>query len=289
MRAFAAVGAHVVHFAVVAGIEPALQVLLMLGKVQAADADLLEAQLAAPLLDGLGEGGEVCGNGRHEARETRAEMRIILPDIGARRRMPHTKDDFPDALYSAAQVRALDAQLIAAGTTGFELMQRAARATWRAIVRRWPDAQELTVLAGHGNNAGDGYLVATLARRAGWSVRVLTVGEPRRLQGDAANAHAEAVAVGVPMEPWSDEAELRGVLLDALLGTGLSGDVREPYVRAIDSDQCQRSAGRSGGYPLGVVRRYRSGTGHGGGGRPHRDLYWLEAWSVYRRSGGPGR
>ena len=162
-------------------------------------------------------------------------MRIILPDIGARRRMPHTKDDFPDALYSAAQVRDLDAQLIAAGTTGFELMQRAARATWRAIVRHWPDSSELTVLAGHGNNAGDGYLVATLARRAGWSVRVLTVGEPRRLQGDAANAHAEAVAVGVPVEPWSDESDLRGVLLDALLGTGLSGEVREPYVRAIDT------------------------------------------------------
>ena len=162
-------------------------------------------------------------------------MRIILPDIGARRRMPHTKDDFPDALYSAAQVRALDAQLIAAGTSGFELMQRAARATWRAIVRRWPEATELTVLAGHGNNAGDGYLVAALARRAGWSVRVLAVGEPRRLLGDAANAHAEAVAVGVPVEPWADDAELRGVLLDALLGTGTTGEVREPYVRAIDT------------------------------------------------------
>ncbi|WP_434653824.1 NAD(P)H-hydrate dehydratase [Pseudomonas sp. R3-56] len=149
--------------------------------------------------------------------------------------MPQTKDEFPDALYSAAQVRALDAQLIAAGTSGFELMQRAARATWRAIVRRWPEAGELTVFAGHGNNAGDGYLVATLARRAGWAVRVLAVGEPRRLLGDAANAHAEAVAVGVPVEPWSDDCELRGVLLDALLGTGASGDVREPYVRAIDT------------------------------------------------------
>lgn len=235
VRAFAAMGAHIVHFAVVAGLEPALQMLLVLGEVQAADADLLEAQLAAPVLDGLGEGGEICGSGRHVARETGAEMRIILPDIGARRRMPHIKDDFPDALYSAAQIRALDAQLIAAGTTGFELMQRAARATWRAIVRRWPKAAELTVMTGHGNNAGDGFLVATLARRAGWSVRVLTVGEPRRLQGDAAIAHAEAVAVGVPLEAWTDESELRGVLLDALLGTGLSGDVREPYVRAIDT------------------------------------------------------
>ncbi|WP_223514156.1 NAD(P)H-hydrate dehydratase [Pseudomonas sp. GL-R-26] len=147
--------------------------------------------------------------------------------------MPHTKDELPDALYSAAQVRALDASLIAAGTAGFELMQRAARATWRALVRQWPTANELSVLAGHGNNAGDGYLVAVLAQRAGWSVRVLAVGEPQRLQGDAALAHAEAVSQNVLIEPWTAQSGLRGIVLDALLGTGLSGDVREPYTSAI--------------------------------------------------------
>ena len=147
--------------------------------------------------------------------------------------MPHTKDELPDALYGAAQVRELDARLIAAGTPGFELMQRAAHATWRALVRQWPSATELTVLAGHGNNAGDGYLVATMAQRAGWQVRVLADGDPQRLQGDAALAYAEALAEGVAVQGWQAESELRGVILDALLGTGLSGDVREPYVSAI--------------------------------------------------------
>lgn len=147
--------------------------------------------------------------------------------------MPHTKDDLPDALYSAAQVRAIDASLIAAGTPGFELMQRAARATWRALVRRWPTANELSVVAGHGNNAGDGYLVALLAQRAGWQVRVLAAGEPQRLQGDAARAHAEAVAEGVDVKAWTAQTELRGIVLDALLGTGVSGEVREPYASAI--------------------------------------------------------
>jgi NAD(P)H-hydrate epimerase len=147
--------------------------------------------------------------------------------------MPQTKDDLPDALYSAAQVRALDANLIAAGTPGFELMQRAARATWRALVRHWPSANELSVMAGHGNNAGDGYLVAVLARRAGWHVRVLAVGDPKRLQGDAALAHAEAVSEGVAVQDFSAQSELRGVVLDALLGTGLTGEVRAPYVGAI--------------------------------------------------------
>jgi hydroxyethylthiazole kinase-like uncharacterized protein yjeF len=147
--------------------------------------------------------------------------------------MPHTKDDLPDALYSAAQVRAVDARLIAAGTPGFELMQRAARATWRALVRHWPTANELTVVAGHGNNAGDGYLVAVLARRAGWTVRVLAVGDPQRLQGDARLAHAEARTEGVAIQAWGAQSELRGVVLDALLGTGLTGEVREPYARVI--------------------------------------------------------
>ncbi|WP_192559628.1 NAD(P)H-hydrate dehydratase [Pseudomonas allokribbensis] len=147
--------------------------------------------------------------------------------------MPHTKDQLPDALYCAAQVRALDARLIAAGTPGFELMQRAAHATWRALVRQWPSANALTVLTGHGNNAGDGYLVAALARRAGWTVQVLAVGDPQRLQGDAALAHAEAVAEGVAIAAWTASSELRGILVDALLGTGLSGDVREPYASAI--------------------------------------------------------
>ncbi|MFW0756531.1 NAD(P)H-hydrate dehydratase [Pseudomonas sp. H11T01] len=147
--------------------------------------------------------------------------------------MPQIKDDLPDALYSAAQVRDLDASLIAAGTTGFELMQRAARAMWRALVRRWPNAGELSVVAGHGNNAGDGYLVAALALRAGWQVQVLAAADPQRLQGDAALAHAEALAVGVSVQAWTAQATLSGVVLDALLGTGLAGEVREPYASII--------------------------------------------------------
>jgi len=147
--------------------------------------------------------------------------------------MTHLHDDLPEHLYSAQQVRDLDARLIAAGTPSFELMRRAAHAAWRVLRRRWPDAGEITVLAGHGNNAGDGYLIAALALRAGWRVRVLAVGDTSRLSGDAASAHGEARAAGVDIDGWSDRAQLRGVLVDALLGTGLGGTVREPYASAI--------------------------------------------------------
>lgn len=149
--------------------------------------------------------------------------------------MSQTTDKLPNALYSAVQVRELDARLIAAGTPGFELMQRAAHAAWRALRRRWPDADEITVMAGHGNNAGDGYLIAALAQRAGRRVRVIAVGDTVQLQDDAALALAEAEAAGVLIEPWMPGAELRGVLVDALLGTGISGEVREPYASVIQA------------------------------------------------------
>ena len=147
--------------------------------------------------------------------------------------MPDAHDELPLQVYSAAQVRELDARLIAAGTPAYELMQRAAHACWRALRQRWPEAGCVTVLTGRGNNAGDGYLIAALAKRAGWQVRVLAVGEVAQLQGDAAQACAEAMAADVEIAPWSECAPLRGVLVDALLGTGLTGPVREPYAQAI--------------------------------------------------------
>lgn len=147
--------------------------------------------------------------------------------------MTRTNLLLPTELFDAAQVRELDARLIAAGTPGFELMQRAAHASWRALRRRWPDAGAITVLAGRGNNAGDGYLIAQLAQRAGWAVEVLAVGDPQALQGDATLAHAAAREAGVAVTAWSEEAQLRGVLVDALLGTGVAGEVREPYASAI--------------------------------------------------------
>lgn len=147
--------------------------------------------------------------------------------------MSQTTDTLPTFLYSAAQVRELDSRLIAAGTSGYELMQRAAHAAWRALRRRWADVEHVTVLTGRGNNAGDGYLIAALAQRAGRQARIYTVGDPQQLQGDAALALSEAQDAGVEMLPWTSSAALQGVLVDALLGTGLSGDVRVPYAEAI--------------------------------------------------------
>ncbi|WP_304639634.1 NAD(P)H-hydrate dehydratase [Pseudomonas sp.] len=143
--------------------------------------------------------------------------------------------DLPCELYSSAQTRQLDASIIASGISGGELMQRAAEATWKALVERWPDAGRLTVFCGAGNNAGDGYLIAVLAQMAGWEVDIYAVGQLDKLSGDAAVAMEKARRAGVDIWAWHPDAEIGGILLDALLGTGLSGPVREPYASVIAS------------------------------------------------------
>ncbi|GLH35177.1 hypothetical protein BR1R5_45660 [Pseudomonas sp. BR1R-5] len=70
MGAFAIVGGQVFHFALVAGVEPALQVLFVLAKVHTGDADVGKTEFSAPIFDRLGQGGEVkCASGHGWARQ----------------------------------------------------------------------------------------------------------------------------------------------------------------------------------------------------------------------------
>nr|WP_163503837.1 NAD(P)H-hydrate dehydratase [Halomonas socia] len=137
-------------------------------------------------------------------------------------------------LYRAEQVRELDARTIAAGIDGFSLMQQAASAAFDALRQRWPTARRLSVLCGAGNNAGDGYVLAALAVCDGFDVQLIALRDPTSLDGDAGRAVAMARRAGLRPQAWSADLVLNDdVVVDALLGTGLSGDVREPFSEAI--------------------------------------------------------
>jgi ADP-dependent NAD(P)H-hydrate dehydratase / NAD(P)H-hydrate epimerase len=139
------------------------------------------------------------------------------------------------ALYTAAQTRALDRCASEEhGLPGIVLMKRAGAGALAELRRRWPAARALTVLCGGGNNGGDGYIVAALARQRGLSARVVALADPQGLAGDAALACRFAVAAGVPVAPWDGAAALDGdVLVDALLGTGITRPVTGAYAEAI--------------------------------------------------------
>ena len=139
------------------------------------------------------------------------------------------------ALYTAAQIRALDRCAIDEhGLPGIVLMKRAGAAALAEILRRWPQARSLSVLCGGGNNGGDGYIVAALARQRDLSARVYSLVAPETLAGDAARAHRFAIDAGVPVRPWNSQADLGGdVLVDALLGTGITRPVTGAFADAI--------------------------------------------------------
>ena len=140
----------------------------------------------------------------------------------------------PTGLYSAEQVRHLDRIAIEElGIPGTELMRRAGRGAFSCLKSHWPSAERITVLAGTGNNGGDGFILAALAAREGLSVQVLQVGDEQRIKGDAARARQHALEAGVACRPFAGELAATDVLVDALLGTGLRGAVRPEQARAI--------------------------------------------------------
>ncbi|MDK2750547.1 MAG: NAD(P)H-hydrate dehydratase [Halomonas meridiana] len=137
-------------------------------------------------------------------------------------------------LYKASQVRELDQRTIAGGIESFALMQRAASSAWHSFRSRWPQARSVTVLCGGGNNGGDGHVLAALAMQSGLKVQRLSLKPRDALSGDVARAAELATAAGVGFEEWHPHTTLAGeVIVDALLGTGLSGEVEGSIKQAI--------------------------------------------------------
>jgi len=138
------------------------------------------------------------------------------------------------ALYSTAQVYALDAAAIASGIPGIQLMKRAGRAAFELLSERYPAPELITVYCGAGKNGGDGYVLAGLAAQRKIPVQVIQLTEGNKLSGEARAAYDFAVQEGVDIKLFTDAAAPAiGIIVDALLGIGLQGEVRPAFVAAI--------------------------------------------------------
>lgn len=144
----------------------------------------------------------------------------------------------PDIYYTAEQVRALDrTAIIAEKITEYTLMCRAGEACLALIRRILPKARRLLLLAGAGNNAGDAYVLARLAKNEGCSVDLYYLKEPASLVGAALDAANEAMASGISCQPVDELEALDGrfdLVVDGLLGTGLSGALKSDYLEVIE-------------------------------------------------------
>ena len=140
------------------------------------------------------------------------------------------------ALYTNAQIRELERIAIETFDIAEDtLMARAGAAAYEALRGQWPEAKRIHVVCGGGNNGGDGYVIARLAHEARLEVTVTALALPEKLSGAAANAAKACQKAGLRPglfeegQPWQAD-----VIVDALLGTGLKGEVRPDFQTVIE-------------------------------------------------------
>ena len=119
-------------------------------------------------------------------------------------------------LLSNAEMAEADRLAIAGGTAGIDLMEQAGRAVADAVAARHAAGSRVVVVAGPGNNGGDGFVAARLLAERGYRVAVLLAGEVARLKGDAALAAqrwkgpiASAHPVGLRRRAGGDRCPVR--------------------------------------------------------------------------------
>lgn len=147
-----------------------------------------------------------------------------------------------DRSLTREEVRAVDRRAINEfGMTGLVLMENAGRGAAEHLMTLGVNGTVI-VCAGKGNNGGDGFVIARHLELLGCDVRVLLFANPHDLSGDAAANWRILEAAETPRAVLGRQPALSDIdhalshadwIIDALLGTGTVGEVREPYRTAI--------------------------------------------------------
>ena len=164
--------------------------------------------------------------------------------------MASDSDKARQRVLTREQCRAVDGYAIEQlGIPGALLMENAGRNTADAIEeclrgKVGPTGNgRVSIVCGRGNNGGDGFVIARHLALRGHRVAVDLLADPGQLSGDAALNHGIAARMGVPIHPLTDDSGIDAaierwkesdVLVDAILGTGFAGTVREPLAGIIE-------------------------------------------------------
>ncbi|MCB9853217.1 MAG: NAD(P)H-hydrate epimerase [Phycisphaerales bacterium] len=166
---------------------------------------------------------------------------------------PHQQENI---YLTREQVRDVDRRAIEDfGIPGIVLMENAGRNAMAIILARLrelnrTDAGTIAIVCGRGNNGGDGFVIARHVSNAGSHVEIFLACEPDALKGDALTNYSIAVRMQLPMYRFYAESDIAEcaprlqsatIIVDAILGTGFSGDVRSPLNLVI---QAINDAGR---------------------------------------------
>ncbi len=153
---------------------------------------------------------------------------------------------------SAEETRIVDRNSEYLGVSTLQLMENAGKAIADAVSSRFKATGSVVVFAGTGRNGGDGLVAARHLANRGFKVTVLLIGDPNAIRDDSARKNwlaASRMRDSVRFEIFADSSAVKSrkcdVALDALLGTGARGELREPIataVRVLNRMECFRVA-----------------------------------------------
>ncbi|MCX8117235.1 MAG: NAD(P)H-hydrate dehydratase [Desulfobacterota bacterium] len=153
---------------------------------------------------------------------------------------------------TAEQMQELDRKAIETyRIPGILLMENAGRGATEAILDAFPEIQKkrVVIIAGKGNNGGDGFVIARHLVHRGIAVKVILLADPKSLRGDAETNYTILHRMGGEIYPAPSSKEYQKVrrdveyadlLVDAIFGTGLDAEVRGYYREVIDHLNSQR-------------------------------------------------
>src|ERR1700693_3509952 len=138
-------------------------------------------------------------------------------------------------LLTAAQSRELDRlSQEKYGVASYALMTNAGEAVARTAIEKYRAriSEGALIVAGKGNNGGDGMVTARKLHQEGVKVLAILLGKASALKGDAVRAHADFISAGGQVTEVETEAALNdgmrerhGIVIDAIFGTGLNAEV----------------------------------------------------------------
>ena len=129
-------------------------------------------------------------------------------------------------VVTVAQMKQIERNADESGLSYLQMMENAGTAAYREIRRQWPEATCLAVVAGKGNNGGDGFVIARLAAQEGLTVSVI-LAEGQPVTPDAKTNYDRLKFLPVTILQLEEISQIQAdVVIDALYGTGFHGALR---------------------------------------------------------------
>lgn len=140
------------------------------------------------------------------------------------------------------------------GLPGVLLMENAGQAFVQRALCHLNRNQKIAILIGTGNNGGDGFVIARVLKSMGFAADALLVVEAEKVKGDALFHFRVFQNSGYEVMPFSDINSLEDydVIIDAMLGIGISGEIKSPYREIIEACNALPSFKISVDIPSGV-------------------------------------